>query len=146
MISTKVIPYQIKIEPKELNFNLENFLLDKLKKKLEGICGKWGFVEKVKSFKKKSNGKIYSCDLSGDVVYDLNVEIKVCRPNVGDIIECEVTALDPRIDAIICKKSPLSIIVMSKKNVHIGEKIKVKVWEVTFKQNDLFMTLKCNLI
>lgn len=146
MYKNKIITYQVKVEPKDLNNKLNSYLLNYVKSRLEERCTEWGYIKEITKIKNKSYGRIYSCDLSGDIVYTVDYEAKVCLPKVDDVIECKVTNIESRANAIISKVLPLSVIVISNQKVDIDDMIKVKVKDVVFKQNDKYITLICDLI
>ena len=77
----------LKLQVTQVDKNIDNIFLKKLKEKLENKCNKNGLV-------KKDSVKIinYSCGiLDGcDILYTITYECEICNPVEGMVIECYV--------------------------------------------------------
>ena len=105
---TQILTDKEQLEPKNVLTNINNELLDKIKEKLEGKCSKLGYVQKgsVKILE-RSIGRLDSSHFSGNVIFDLKIETKICNPTEGDIIKCKVIGKNKM--GIMCLKEPLLI-------------------------------------
>ena len=142
MYYKKNITCKVTVEPKFFNSKIKKFLLSKIRYELENKCTKDGYIKKVHKIINKSLGKIYSCDLSGDVVYDVTVEVTICCPEIGQELECMITSLESRVGAIICKNDPLLIMILNhNSSADIGDTINIIIKQIRFKQNDKFINI-----
>ena len=105
---TQILTDKEQLEPKNVLSNINSELLDKIKEKLEGKCSKLGYVQKgsVKILE-RSIGRLDSSHFSGNVIFDLKIETKICNPTEGDIIKCKVIGKNKM--GIMCLKEPLLI-------------------------------------
>jgi hypothetical protein len=83
----------IQLTPKELNKNFEQTILNKLKKNLENICSKHGYI-KNNSIKiiRRSAGYFKEYHFNGYIAYDLACIAEICNPPQDSIIKCRVKA------------------------------------------------------
>ena len=134
---------KVAIEPRYLNKNIEKYILNNLKLNLEGKCIKEGFVQ-PDSIKivRRSVGKTYGCDFSGNIVYDIVYSAKICNPVENDIISCVIKNINKL--GILAENGPLSIIIAKQyhqdksifKNIEIGDYINIKVLGKKYELND----------
>ena len=134
---------KVAIEPKYLNKNIEKYILNNLKFNLEGKCIKEGFVlpDSIKIVR-RSVGKTYGCDFSGNIVYDIVYSAKICNPAENDIISCVIKNINKL--GVLAENGPLSIIIAKQyhqdksifKNIEIGDYINIKVLGKKFELND----------
>lgn len=82
----------IKLEPKFINKGFKTELLSRLKKRVEGVCSKHGFVkhDSIEIYK-ISPGTIELVTLSGNVVYDVYFYADICNPLVGNVVNAIVS-------------------------------------------------------
>ena len=104
----------IYIIPSELDKNIDDIILSKLKKKNEGKCyGNYGYIiPNTVEIKKRSSGLINNSSFDGKITYKVNYIANVCKPVDNIIVECIVISIDK--SQIICyiddkKTSPLEI-------------------------------------
>ena len=134
---------KVAIEPRYLNKNIEKYILNNLKYSIEGKCIKEGFVQpdSIKLIR-RSVGKTYGCDFSGNIVYDIVYSAKICNPVENDIIKCVIKNINKL--GVLAENGPLSIIVAKQyhqdksifKNIEIGDYINIKVLGKKFELND----------
>jgi DNA-directed RNA polymerase subunit E'/Rpb7 len=82
---------KVKIEPKYLCKGFRDYILGKLKKNMEGICSKHGFIkENSIELYKVSPGNVDLIGLNGFVVFDVYYYADVCNPLIGNVIKANV--------------------------------------------------------
>jgi len=83
----------IQLNSKELNKNFEETINVKLKKNLENVCSKYGFIKKdsIKIIK-RSIGYFKEQHFNGDVAFNLQCIAEICNPSQDSIIKCRVKA------------------------------------------------------
>jgi DNA-directed RNA polymerase subunit E'/Rpb7 len=86
-----VLTKKIVVEAKYLNENIDEYINNYLKKKVEGKCIDEGYVEpdSVKILK-KSVGMLLGSRFTGDVTYEIFYTANVCNPVIGNVIDCKV--------------------------------------------------------
>ena len=86
----------VQLTPKELNKNFEQTILNKLKKTLENVCSKHGYI-KNNSIKivKRSAGYFKEYHFNGNIAYDMSCIAEICNPAQDSIIKCKVKAKNP---------------------------------------------------
>jgi DNA-directed RNA polymerase subunit E'/Rpb7 len=106
----------------DLNNKIDDIILLKLKKKVEGKCIKIGYVmpDSIKIIM-RSLGIINNSNFDGITTYKVKYTADICNPVIGSIIECAVGNIDK--SQIICyidnpDKSPLEIYLF--KHHHLG--------------------------
>ena len=77
----------IKLEPRFLDKRFKDEIFSRLKKRVEGICSKHGYIKHDSlEIYKISPGVIELSTLSGNVVYEVYFYADICNPMVGSII------------------------------------------------------------
>ena len=107
---TQIFSEKEQLEADDINLkrNINNSLLEKIKEKWEGKCSKLGYVQKGSvKIVERSIGRVDSSHFSGNVIFDLKIETKICNPTEGDIIRCKVIGINKM--GIMCSKEPLLI-------------------------------------
>jgi DNA-directed RNA polymerase subunit E'/Rpb7 len=113
----------IYLKPSDLNCKINDIILMKLKKKVEGRCLKVGFIMKDSvKIQSRSLGMINNASFDGMTSYKLTYTADVCNPVIGQIIQCQVGNIDK--SQTICyledqpNNSPIEIYLF--KHHHIG--------------------------
>jgi DNA-directed RNA polymerase subunit E'/Rpb7 len=90
-----ILTQTIKLRPYEINNNYEKTIIHKLKKKVEGICTKYGYIRK-NSIKvlKLSTPKIITEHFSGDIVFDVLYSAEICNPTEGTVLKAKVYSIN----------------------------------------------------
>jgi DNA-directed RNA polymerase subunit E'/Rpb7 len=85
----------IHLTPKDINKNINDIVLNKLKKKVEGKCIQEGFIRKdsVKVLS-RSLGVMNNSNFESGVHYIVVFTAEVCSLNNGQVIEAEVENID----------------------------------------------------
>jgi DNA-directed RNA polymerase subunit E'/Rpb7 len=91
----------IYLKPMDLNCKIDDIILAKLKKKVEGRCLKVGFIvrDSVK-IQSRSLGMINNASFDGMTSYKVTYTADVCNPAVGQLVQCQVGNIDK--SQIIC--------------------------------------------
>jgi len=112
---TSIIHCKEDILPSELNVNknfIDNILLNKVKKRIGNKCYREGFID-MNSIKllDRTIGEIKTAHFNGNIVYNLTLETKICKPLKKDIIKC--TVIGKNKIGILAKQHPLVIVLPS---------------------------------
>lgn len=83
----------VQLLPKEICVNIEDVIFAKVKKNLENMCSKHGYI-KHDSIKiiKRSIGQIRKAHFNGNIIYNLQCIAEICNPAHGSIVKCRVKA------------------------------------------------------
>ena len=136
------------LSARDINSKIDNTLLQKIKKDVEGKCIKAGFVipDSVKIVS-RSLGAINNANFTSVITYNVIYHALVCNPGVGAELPCYVSSIDK--SQIVCyvdgvEISPLEIYLY--KNHHVGnvefvnlkagDKIMVKILASKFNFGD----------
>ena len=86
-----VLKKKIIVESKYLNENIDNYIENYFKKKLEGKCIDEGYIEpdSVKILQ-KSIGMLLGSRFTGDITYEIGYTANICNPVIGNVIDCKV--------------------------------------------------------
>jgi len=105
-----VLTKKIIVESKFLNENIDEYIDNYLKKKVEGTCIDEGYVkEDTVKIIKKSIGKLYGSRFTGDITYEIVYTANVCNPVVGNVIDCKVKFINKL--GILGNNGPITIII-----------------------------------
>lgn len=117
-----VLDEYIYLRPIDLNNKIDDIILDKLKRKVEGRCLKVGYViPNSVNIKTRSLGMINNASFDGMTTYKITFTADVCNPVIGQLIECQVGNIDK--SQVICyidkpSISPIEIYLF--KHHHVG--------------------------
>lgn len=110
-----IIQYgKIQLEPYQLNSDIEDNILQQLKKKYYKKCNKYGFIDDIYSIEKFSDGIMLHENLSGKVTVNVDFTCRFCIPIENTIIVCQIRNINS--DLIISINGPI-IIFISKNNI-----------------------------
>ncbi len=136
------------VTPSELNQNINNVILNKLRYKVEGKCLKDGFIrpDSVKIIN-RAGGIMNPAHFSGDVKFYIKYSADVCHPIQNQIIECIVNMVGkPGVQAYVENKDKSPLYIMLSKTHHLnnkyfttikeGDKIRVRVVNSEFNFNE----------
>jgi len=126
LYKTLLLEEYIYIKPIELNNKIDDIILLKLKRKVEGICIKYGYIiPNSIEIKTRSLGMINNASFDGKTTYKINYTADVCNPTINQIIQCTVGNIDK--SQVICyidnipEQSPIEIYLF--KHNHVGNVI-----------------------
>jgi len=148
LYKTLLLEENIYIKPSDLNKKIDDIILLKLKKNIEGKCVKYGYVMPNSiEIKKRSLGIINNASFDGNTTYKINYTANVCNPTINQIIQCKVGHINK--SQVICyidisEHSPIEIYLF--KHNHVGNNeflelkyndiINIKVGISNFKYKD----------
>jgi len=112
----------IYLKGRHLNKKIDDVILDRLCKKVEGKCFKVGYVQPGSvSIVKRSVGVLNNSSFEDITTYKVTYTVNVCNPVNGQIVQCEVGNIDK--SQVICyvgtsETSPVEIYLF--KHFHVG--------------------------
>ena len=125
-----ILQSTIKIEPSNMNGNINENLEMTLKNKVEGICIKEGYVKPNSiNIISRTTGKMTLAIFDGNISYTLNYQALVCNPSEGDEIICTIQDINKStINAYIedPARSPLNIFLARQHHIDNQEYLKLK--------------------
>lgn len=95
------------LEPYQMSSDISINLKNNLKKKIEKKCNKYGYIDQVYKIIKKSEGIMKPENLSGNVIYNLVYQCKLCMPIENTIIIGQVYVINQEL--IFAKNGPIMI-------------------------------------
>jgi len=138
-----VLHKKIIIYSKYLDENIDNYIHNFLKNKIEGKCVDEGYI-KPDSIKiiKKSIGALLGSRFTGDITYNILYTADISNPVIGNIIDCKVKFINKL--GILGNNGPITIIVSKQfhdsndliNKIKEGDIIKVEVIAKKFYLND----------
>ena len=95
LVSEQIFNDTISLISSDLNKDIDNIILNKLKKKYEGLCKDDSFVlNNSISILKRSLGRIETSDNINYIKYDISYKCNTLSPNMGDKIDCHVNNIN----------------------------------------------------
>jgi len=124
----------IYLKPTDLNFKIDNIILSKLKRKIEGKCIKEGYIIPDSVIvQTRTLGMINNASFDGMTTYKVTFTCDICNPVNGQIIQCKVGNIDK--SQVICyideeDKSPIEIYLFKQHHVGNEEYASLKVDDI----------------
>lgn len=85
----------VHIAPSELQKNINELVLNKLKVKIEGKCIKQGYIKKGSvSIVKRSGGEVIKQHFNGNLCFNIICNAEVCNPAVGTVLRSKIVAIN----------------------------------------------------
>ena len=136
------ITEKIRLQPNELDGNLNEHILDNLVKKYQGKCIKEGYIVKIVKIIDRSLGEVSLVDFDSNVNYVVKFMANISNPKENEVIkDCLVTLVNSI--GIFAEKDFLTIIVTSnnlekgyEKKYKSGDKLNISVNKIKFELND----------
>jgi DNA-directed RNA polymerase subunit E'/Rpb7 len=130
-----ILKQRIIVDAQYLNENLDSYIQDYLRNKVEGKCIHEGYIrpESVRLLK-RSVGVLLGSRFTGDMTYEVAYSADVCNPMEGNVYDCTVKLVNKT--GILCYNGPLSIVVgreLHENNmeafntIKVGDNIKISV-------------------
>jgi DNA-directed RNA polymerase subunit E'/Rpb7 len=120
-IENILIPYRsinqytrIQIQPHMMNSDIENNMEIVLKKKVEGKCNRYGFVNHIYQIDSYEENIMLPENLSGAASYNITYHCNICIPVENTIVVASIKAINPEL--IIASNGPI-IIFIPKTNI-----------------------------
>jgi DNA-directed RNA polymerase subunit E'/Rpb7 len=124
----------IYLKPTDLNFKIDNIILSKLKKKIEGKCIKEGYIipDSV-IIQTRTLGMINNASFDGMTTYKVTFTCNICNPVNGQMIRCKVGNIDK--SQVICyideeDVSPIEIYLFKQHHVGNEEYASLKIGDI----------------
>lgn len=135
-----ILTQTIKLRPYEINNTYEATIIYKLKKKLEGICTKHGYIRK-NSIKvlKLSTPKIITEHFSGDIVFDVLYSAEICNPTEGTVLKAHVHSINNMGILAIVKDYEYIIISIIIPKEHTIEKKEKEIYNSIKEDTEIFI-------
>ena len=143
LFTTAVIDDKVTIYPSEYS-NLNETLLLKIRKKLEGYCTQFGYIKEVMSIVDiEDNPRV--CDTSGvgECIFHIKVRVNRGLPEKNQLIDCVVTTDDEHMGANVSFDHPIFISILNSTNhkMKIGDKVQVNVEDFQLKHGDTIVNI-----
>ncbi len=105
-----ILKKKIIVDAQYLNENLDSYIQDYLRNKVEGKCIFEGYIrpDSVRLLK-RSVGVLLGSRFTGDMTYEVAYSADVCNPMEGNVYDCKVKLVNKT--GILCYNGPLSIVV-----------------------------------
>lgn len=126
---------KIDIKASQLKENIDELLLNQIKKKHGNKCIKEGYVKKDSiDIIKKSNGIIPSGHFNGSIRYLVKYSAQICNPENSSIIECKVVNKNKIgiLAEAIETPSPLTILVATQHHMDNDQYLAIKIGAIIF--------------
>lgn len=149
----------VHLAPVELTADLEDTILKKLRKNLEGICTRHGYIKPSSlEIVRRSIGQFIKQHFNGHLRYDVVCRAEVCNPPQHAIIEAVVKKMNelgihaesslrmgdadiPVLDIIIPKRAAGIQSEIDLSELQIGDRINVEVLGKRFQLNDRMISI-----
>ena len=142
----------VQLAPVELKDDFDGVIMEKLRRNLEGICSRYGYI-KVGSLEivKRSAGKLMKQHFNGFIQFTVICKGDVCNPVKDSIIKAHVVnknalgilaesyidgSSEPVLDIIVPKKTAGIVSEIDVEDISIGDDIFVRVIGKRFQLND----------
>ena len=125
---------KIQIKPHMMNSDIKNNMKLVLRKKIEKICNKQGFIDEVFKIESYIEEEISPENLSGSVNYNIAYHCRICIPIENTLIIAQVKAINQEL--VLASNGPIMIFIPK-------DNIDSKVWDIT--DNFLHIKSKTNL-
>ncbi len=148
IFTTNILNTVIQLLPDEFNNSIDEALLMKLKKKVEGKCDKNGYVKPDSvSIVRRSMGKVLQGHFNGSCSYRISYKVEICNPVEGMMVKAIVRNINKM--GLFCElhdiePSPLTIILAKQhhlknesfEKVKINDVINIEIIGIKFNYND----------
>ena len=129
-----ILDEYIYLKATDLNNKIDDIILLKLKKKVEGKCIKIGYVmpNSIKIVT-RSLGLINNANFDGITTYKIQFTADICNPNIGQVIQCNIGNIDK--SQIICyidtiDTSPIEIYLFKHHHLNNNEFLQLKIGNI----------------
>lgn len=101
LYKTLMLDEFIYLKPIDLNSKIDDVILARLKKKVEGKCIKYGYLmpNSIKILS-RSMGIINNTNFDGITMYKIKYSAEICNPAIGQVVQCQVFNIDK--SQVIC--------------------------------------------
>lgn len=148
---------RIKIEPRYLSKGFRGYVLEQLRKKMEGRCTRHGYIREGSiEVHKLAPGNIELVGLNGSIVFDVHYYAEVCNPMIGNVVKATVTNMNKF--GILAEANVLEIVIAKNSiniqhdagidinSIQIGSQVFVEVVGKKFELNDKKISIVGRLV
>ena len=100
---------RISLAPHNLNSDIKNNIMFKLKNSIEKKCNKNGFIENIYEIAEYKDGIIMNEDFSVNVIFNVKYYCKLCLPVINTIIIGQIKLINQEL--IIANNGPMYIFI-----------------------------------
>lgn len=100
---------RISLAPHNLNSDIKNNIMFKLKNSIEKKCNKYGFIENIYEIAEYKDGIIMNEDFSGNVIFNVKYYCKLCLPVINTVIIGQIKLINQEL--IIANNGPMYIFI-----------------------------------
>jgi DNA-directed RNA polymerase subunit E'/Rpb7 len=129
--------------------NIESNVLQRVSKKLEGVCGDYGYVKTVRYIDNIESDPLINC-MSGSGEFNISFTAHITRflPEIGQDVVCKITGSEPSMGAHVSNYHPFIIFILSERVdedgfiestddiAQIGDMVRVRILEMDLKKGD----------
>ena len=92
---------RISLAPHNLNSDIKNKIIFKLKNSIEKKCNKNGFIENIYEIAEYKDGIIMNEDFSGNVIFNIKYYCKLCLPVINTAIIGQIKLINQELILLI---------------------------------------------
>lgn len=86
---------KIKLEPSFINKGFRDELVRRLKKKVEGVCSRHGYIKRGSiEIYKIAPGVVDVTSLNGYLIFNIHFYADICNPTLGCVVKCKVSNIN----------------------------------------------------
>lgn len=142
----------VQLSPVELRDDFDAVVMSKLRRNLEGVCSRYGYIKEGSlEIVKRSAGKLMKQHFNGFIQFTVLCKGEVCNPAEDSIIKAKVVnknalgilaesyiegSSEPVLDIIVPKKTAGVVSEIDVEDLSIGDEIFVRVIGKRFQLND----------
>ncbi len=161
-ITSILLTANVNIKPQNLQGDINQLILDGIKRKYEGVCNKDGYILKDSiELVERSIGQVKTINSESLINYNINYKADIITPSEGDKYECYVETINKlgiiaylKInDEDTMKDSPFIIIVPKEyvdegdfESIKVNDKLSVKVNSFRIKYKSTHIQVVATLV
>jgi DNA-directed RNA polymerase subunit E'/Rpb7 len=139
--------------------DIKNRALTKIRTDLEGVCGNYGYVKRVRYIDTIEFSPLINCTSGlGEFNLSLSVHMTRCLPIIGQEIVCNITGSEKSLGTEISQHGPFIIFILTERmdagwslesideKLCIGDKVRVRVLKTELKKGETKPTIIASLI
>ena len=121
---SSILTNTVSITPRELNQNINQVILNKLRVKVEGKCLEEGYIKPGSvEIVSRTAGTLNQAHFNGNIRYKIRYKADVCHPIQNQLIKCIINTVGkPGIQAYIEDKDKSPLYIMLAKGHHLNNK------------------------
>lgn len=151
---------KIKLEPRYINKGFKEEVIKRLKKKVEGVCTRHGYIKRGSiEIYKIAPGVVDATSLNGYLVFNIHFYADICNPALGCVVKCKVSNINKFgilaesgyqdddssdymnvLEVFIAKNSVNIASELDLETVQIGQELYVEIMGKKFELNDRKVT------